>query len=66
MCQQRNKNYFFGLLIQSEYDEGRTAELERLGITVLRFQNEVIMQNIDYVIDTIQSIVLSLQDNCKE
>ena len=46
---------------QSEYDEGRTAELERLGIQVLRFRNEEIMENIDYVIDTIQSLVLSLQ-----
>ncbi|MCU4176825.1 DUF559 domain-containing protein, partial [Marinilabiliaceae bacterium N1Y90] len=25
---------------QKEYDEGRTAELERLGITVFRFSNE--------------------------
>jgi very-short-patch-repair endonuclease len=46
---------------QAEYDVGRTAELERLGITVLRFRNEEILQNIDFVIDTIQSIALSLE-----
>ena len=51
---------------QSEYDEDRTAELEHLGITVLRFRNDEILKNIDYVIDTIQSIVLSLQEDCKE
>jgi very-short-patch-repair endonuclease len=46
---------------QAEYDDGRTAELEHLGITVLRFRNEEILQNIDFVSDTIQSIILSLQ-----
>jgi very-short-patch-repair endonuclease len=46
---------------QAEYDADRTAELERLGITVLRFRNEEILQNIDFVIDTIQSIALSLE-----
>ncbi len=48
---------------QLEYDKGRTIELERLGITVLRFRNEEILQNIDFVMDTIQSNVLTLQDN---
>ena len=46
---------------QVEYDEGRTTELERLGITVIRFRNEEILYNLDFVLDTIQSITLSLQ-----
>lgn len=50
---------------QAEYDEGRTAELEKLGITVLRFRNEEILHNPDFVLDTIQSIVLSLQQNSR-
>jgi len=37
-----------------EYDNNRTAEMERLEIKVVRFKNEEVMENIDEVIDTIK------------
>ncbi|MEI6901326.1 MAG: endonuclease domain-containing protein [Bacteroidota bacterium] len=37
-------------LAQKEYDEGRTAELERLGLTVLRFTNDEVLNDIENVI----------------
>ena len=39
---------------QTEYDAGRTAELNRWGITVLRFSNEDVMFRIDDVIQEIE------------
>jgi len=48
---------------QAEYDAGRTAELERLGIAMLRFRNEEILQSIEFVMDTIHNIALSLHHN---
>ncbi len=51
---------------QAEYDNGRTSELERLGITLIRFQNEEILHNLNFVLDTIQSIILSLQFSCNK
>jgi len=38
-----------------EYDEGRSAELEKHGIKVLRFKNSEIINKIDLVIATISS-----------
>ena len=42
---------------QLEYDEGRTAELERFGITVIRFTNDEVMKEIDRVVEEIQKLV---------
>ena len=39
---------------QQEYDEQRTYELEHLGLTVIRFSNEEVLNNIDHVIQQIQ------------
>lgn len=39
---------------QKDYDEGRTAELERFGIKVIRFTNEMVLNHIDEVIEEIQ------------
>ncbi len=41
---------------QKEYDEGRTAELERLGITVIRFSNEEVKNNIKLVTRRIKEV----------
>jgi very-short-patch-repair endonuclease len=38
-----------------EHDENRSAELDRLGITVIRFTNEQIIQNIEKVLEQITS-----------
>ena len=35
---------------QKEYDEGRTAELERFGLTVLRFTNESVVNDLNGVL----------------
>ena len=37
-----------------EYDENRTAELERLGIKVIRFKNEEVLENIEEVVNQIK------------
>ncbi len=42
---------------QLDYDEGRTAELENLGITVIRFTNDEVMSDIDRVVEEIKKIV---------
>lgn len=39
---------------KKEYDEGRTAELERYGITVIRFTNEQVENNISEVVHQIR------------
>ena len=43
-----------------EHDENRTAELERLGITVLRFTNEQITNKLDEALKEIASYSLTL------
>jgi len=37
-----------------EWDEGRTAEMERFGITVIRFTNQQVMKSIEFVISEIK------------
>ena len=39
-----------------EYDENRTAELERLGIAVIRFKNEEVMENIERVVSQLNKV----------
>lgn len=41
-------------LDQSEYDEGRTSELNKLGYSVLRFSNEDVLYNTESVIENIK------------
>jgi leucyl-tRNA synthetase len=41
---------------QKEYDEGRTAELNRLGFEVIRFTNEELAFNLNAVVEKIKSI----------
>jgi very-short-patch-repair endonuclease len=36
-----------------EHDDNRTAELNRLGITVIRFTNEQIFEQLDHVLNEI-------------
>ena len=39
---------------QKEYDSGRTAEMEKFGIRVIRFSNDEIIENIEKVIKVIK------------
>jgi very-short-patch-repair endonuclease len=41
-------------LSQKDYDQGRTAELERFDLKILRFTNEEVLNNIDRVVDEIK------------
>jgi very-short-patch-repair endonuclease len=41
-------------LSQIEYDENRTAELERLDLTIVRFTNDEVLNNIEQVIEKIK------------
>jgi len=42
---------------QKEYDEGRTAELEKWGLTVIRFTNDEIFNGIDEVVEKIMQLL---------
>ena len=39
---------------EKEYDEGRTAEIERFGIKVIRFSNEEVRDDLNNVIEKIK------------
>ena len=41
-------------LSQKEIDEGRTAELERFGLSIIRFTNEEVLTDIDRVVEEIK------------
>jgi very-short-patch-repair endonuclease len=43
--------------LQEEYDDGRSAEMERFDIKVIRFTNEEVEYNIEMVINKIKEIV---------
>jgi len=43
-----------------EHDQGRSAIFEDFGITVIRFTNEQIMNEIDYTVKQIETIVTKL------
>ena len=43
---------------QTEYDASRTSEIERLGISVIRFSNEDILNNLEFVL---YQILLTIQ-----
>ena len=40
--------------LQVDYDNGRTAEMEKYGIKVIRFTNEEVLNNIENVITKIK------------
>jgi len=42
-----------------EYDAGRTADLEKFGITVLRFTNDEVLTDLDRVIGDIKSFIIT-------
>ncbi|MDA3928353.1 MAG: DUF559 domain-containing protein [Prolixibacteraceae bacterium] len=43
---------------QLEYDEGRTAEMERFDIEVIRFKNEEVENNIENVLKCIEETIM--------
>ena len=45
-----------------EYDQNRTAELENLGITLLRFKNEEVLHDLSKVLNEIRNKVAQLRD----
>ena len=45
-------------LSQVEYDENRTAELERLDLTIVRFTNDEVLNDIDRVIEKIKGYLI--------
>jgi len=42
---------------QHEYDDGRSAEIEKFGIKVIRFTNDEVVNNIEAVIKKIELVV---------
>jgi very-short-patch-repair endonuclease len=48
---------------QEEYDDGRTAEMEKFGITVIRFKNYEVENNIEKVVSKIEDTVKELLQN---
>ena len=44
-------------LSQKEADENRTAELERFGLTVIRFTNKEVLNDVEKVVDEIRKII---------
>jgi very-short-patch-repair endonuclease len=44
---------------QKEWDENRAAEIEKYGLTILRFTNEEVIHNTDKVLQKIKEYVLS-------
>jgi very-short-patch-repair endonuclease len=45
-----------------EYDEGRTYELKELGITIIRFRNEEVLENIGEVLKRIREVIEQLDE----
>jgi len=43
--------------LQKDYDEGRTAELERFDLKVIRFTNEEVEKELSRVVETIKEII---------
>ena len=42
---------------QSAYDAGRTAEIEELGLKIIRFTNEEILTNLEFVLQKIEETI---------
>lgn len=45
-------------LSKNEYDEGRTAELERLDLKLIRFTNHDVLNNVDKVVEEIKKYLV--------
>ena len=45
-------------LSQKEYDEGRTAELDRYDLKVIRFTNEEVLNKTDWVVEEIKKYII--------
>jgi very-short-patch-repair endonuclease len=45
----------------AEYDDGREYDIEKYGIKILRFSNEQIFKNLDFVINEILQTVYELE-----
>ena len=41
---------------QIKYDKERTKKLEELGLKVIRFQNQDVLYNLDYVLEEIKKL----------
>jgi very-short-patch-repair endonuclease len=54
------------VVIQKERDEGRTYELEKLGVMVIRFKNEEVMKSIEMVKVEIERVCSKLLQNVNE
>ena len=50
-------------MVRKEHDENRTAELDRLGIRVIRFTNQDIKTRIGWVLQTIRQTVIECLKN---
>lgn len=48
---------------QEEYDDGRSGEIEKFGITVIRFKNYEVENNIEKVVSKIEDTVNKLLQN---
>lgn len=46
-----------------EHDDGRTYEIEKFGITVIRFTNEAVFHNLNHVISEIRNKSIALLEN---
>jgi len=44
---------------QTEYDDGRSAEMERYSIKLIRFTNKEVANNIDYIVKKIENEIKS-------
>jgi very-short-patch-repair endonuclease len=49
-----------------EYDLNRTAEIENLGITLLRFKNDEVLTDISKVLTEIQDKVVQLKNSSRQ
>ena len=45
-------------LSQKEYDEGRTAELDRFDLKIIRFTNEEVLNKTDWVVEEIKKYII--------
>jgi len=44
---------------QKEYDEGRTAEMENYDLKVIRFTNDQVLNDIDWVVEEIKKFLIA-------
>jgi very-short-patch-repair endonuclease len=41
-------------ILREDYESARTRYLEGLGITILRFENKIVFENIEAILETIR------------